>query len=230
MADPGSCIAVRLEIIADAWPGSLSIDRDVIGNLEPGGCQRLSYIRRAAMAADIVPRHVQNDADRRKRGQPQLRCVRTARRLWVRGRCLLRCLRLRRLRLRGRRLLRHLRLRRLRLRRRCLLRCLRLRRLRLRGRCLLRRLRVRRLRLRGRRLLRLRLRRLRLRGRRARFRLRASGAACSAPDFGASGCAAAACSAASGFSASGCAVAASACCTAAASSSVFKTRETTSGR
>ena len=69
MADLGGCVAVRLEIIADAWPWSVSVDGDAIGDLEPGGCQRLSYIRRAARVASIVPRHVQNDADRRKCGQ-----------------------------------------------------------------------------------------------------------------------------------------------------------------
>ena len=69
MAYLGGCIPVRLEIIADAWPRLLSIDGDEIGNLQPGGCQRSLYIRRAPGAARIVPRHVQNDADRRKRGQ-----------------------------------------------------------------------------------------------------------------------------------------------------------------
>jgi hypothetical protein len=69
MAYLGGCIPVRLEIIADAWPWSLSIGVDEIGNLQPRGCQGSSYIPRASGAARIVPRHVQNDADRRKRGQ-----------------------------------------------------------------------------------------------------------------------------------------------------------------
>jgi hypothetical protein len=50
--------------IATNSPSSTSI-----GNLQPGGCQRSSYIPRAPGAARIVPRHVENDADRRKCGQ-----------------------------------------------------------------------------------------------------------------------------------------------------------------
>jgi hypothetical protein len=37
MAYLGGSVAVRLEIIADAWSWSLSIDGDVIGDLQPGG-------------------------------------------------------------------------------------------------------------------------------------------------------------------------------------------------
>jgi hypothetical protein len=50
--------------IATNSPSSTSI-----GNLQPGGCQRSSYIPRAPGEARIVPRHVENDADRRKCGQ-----------------------------------------------------------------------------------------------------------------------------------------------------------------
>ena len=50
--------------IATNSPSSTSI-----GNLQPGGCQRSSYIPRAPGAARIVPRHAENDADRRKCGQ-----------------------------------------------------------------------------------------------------------------------------------------------------------------
>src|SRR5271166_2843886 len=68
MAYAGGCIAVRLEVVADARIRALITDGDEIGDLQPGGKQRLLYVRRAG-APNPSPGHTQNDPNRSRTRQ-----------------------------------------------------------------------------------------------------------------------------------------------------------------